>query len=286
MARNNLAGAPVVVGVAGSGSSRSAVQLAAQHAALRNRPLLILHAIEADLGPDTAGNLADDDVADAISVAREVAPTVEIRTEVTTSAPGAGLVAASERAAIVVVGTDGRGSASGVLTGSTAIQVATHSACPVIVSRGQAAAGGEVILGVDGSPESASAVAFAFETASLTDATLNAIHAWHHPIISPPGETLPILYTDVDVRNLESRLLAEAVSGWGDKYSDVALEKTLIRGGAVRALIEASSNAALLVVGARGRGGFAGLLLGSVGLTLMHRSPCPLAIVRPGVQTL
>lgn len=82
-------------------------------------------------------------------------------------------------------------------------------------------------------------------------------------------------------RERETRNLVDAVAGTAGKYPDVAVRYLAVRGGAARALIDASFGAGLVVVGARGHGGFTGLLLGSVGQALLHRAGCPVAIVRP-----
>jgi nucleotide-binding universal stress UspA family protein len=298
MARNNLAGAPIVVGIDGSHASEAAVRLAVGQAVHHHRPLLLVHALESEFVAASSlqhidGQLvhsqrimADAHIAEAVGIARTLAPALAIDTEITTSTPASALVQASQRAAVVVVGTHGRNSASGLVTGSTAVQVATHADCPVIISRGESSPIGDVVLGIDGSPTSASAVAFAFDTAAMTDTGVHAVHAWHRPIARTSGDSLPTRYTDADVEAREERLLAEAVSGWADKYPEAPVRRTLIRGAATRSLLDASAGASMLVVGARGLGGFSELLLGSVGLTLMHRSMCPIAIVRPGAHAL
>ncbi|HEY1488908.1 MAG TPA: universal stress protein [Micromonosporaceae bacterium] len=285
MGHDNLAGATVVVGVDSSDPSLASVRLAAREAALRRRTLVILHAVEPPV-KDQVDADADRLIDAAVAVAREVEPGLEIRTDVAVSSPAAALLRSAEDAALIVVGAHGDSGASGLMTGSTAVQVAVHASCPALISRGQPAPGGEIVLGVDGSPRSASAVAFAFDEAALTGTNVHAVHAWHHPIVRGGGDSLPRLYTDGDVELEEARLLAEAVSGWGEKYPDVTVRTTLVRGRAANALVEASVGASLLVVGARGSGGFAELLLGSVGLRLIHRSTCPIAIVRPGVHTI
>jgi nucleotide-binding universal stress UspA family protein len=74
--------------------------------------------------------------------------------------------------------------------------------------------------------------------------------------------------------------LAEALAGWAEKYPDVEVHKQVVRGHPVEVILEESAGAELLVLGSRGRGGFAGLLLGSVSQGVLHRTPCPVAVVR------
>ncbi len=85
-----------------------------------------------------------------------------------------------------------------------------------------------------------------------------------------------------DVGNEETRVLSEAVAGWCDRYPEVKVQKTVVRGRAGRAIVEESGRGQLLVVGARGRGGFTGLMLGSVSQAALHHAKCAVAVVRHG----
>lgn len=84
------------------------------------------------------------------------------------------------------------------------------------------------------------------------------------------------------VTEAEERLLAEALAGRRETYPGVPVERRLVRGDTRKALIEASGSARILVVGARGRGGFKGLLLGSVSQAMLHHARCPVVVVRGG----
>jgi nucleotide-binding universal stress UspA family protein len=79
----------------------------------------------------------------------------------------------------------------------------------------------------------------------------------------------------------EHRLLSERLAGWSEKYPDVPVQRLVTRHRPAATLIEQSAHAQLVVVGSRGRGGFAGLLLGSVSHALLHHAACPVAVVRP-----
>jgi nucleotide-binding universal stress UspA family protein len=89
-----------------------------------------------------------------------------------------------------------------------------------------------------------------------------------------------VTYDEDRLRDEEERVLAEALGGLGDLYPDVEVVRRLVRGRVRHSLIEASADAGLVVVGARGRGGFAGLLLGSVSQAVLHHAECPVAVVR------
>jgi nucleotide-binding universal stress UspA family protein len=282
---------PVVVGVDGSPSSAGAVELAAREAALRGCPLRVIHAFiwpylhvplePAPLAPPEGGlqHEAERIVAEAVTRARTTAPEIAVDGETVVGAAAAVLREYSRTASIVVVGDRGLGGFTGLLVGSVAVQLAAHANCPLIVARGAVDATRPVLLGVDGSPANDPAVGFAFEEAALRGAPLVAHHAWTHPVSTEPGDMLPLVYDADDVQAEETRVLAEALAGWHDKYPDVVVRRELVRSGPRRALIEASGRAQLVVVGTRGRGGFAGLLLGSVSQAVLHHAACPVAIV-------
>jgi nucleotide-binding universal stress UspA family protein len=113
----------------------------------------------------------------------------------------------------------------------------------------------------------------------LRGVPLVATHAWTHPASAGPGDMLPLVYDTADVESEETRLVAEALAGWHDRYPDVTVQRELVHGGARKALIDASHRAQLVVVGTRGRGGFTGLLLGSVSQAVLHHAACPVAVV-------
>ncbi|MCM2392556.1 universal stress protein [Streptomyces albipurpureus] len=288
---------PVVVGVDGSQSSLSAVDTAAHEAQIRGVGLHVVHAfiwpkMHVSLGPSAMGpadgglrNLAVRTLDEAVARARAAAPDVEVTQDLITGEPLAVLEAQSRTASLVVVGSRGMGGFIGLLVGSTAVHLSTYGRCPVLVVRGAPDPTGPVLLAADGSPQAEAAVGFAFAEASLRGADLVALHAWGS--WSERGDDDPghpdNLVDDLDrLQSTEERVLAEALSGWQAKYPDVTVRRQLVRNRPRQALIEASGAAQLLVVGARGRGGFAGLLLGSVSQAALHHANCPVAVVRAG----
>jgi nucleotide-binding universal stress UspA family protein len=90
---------------------------------------------------------------------------------------------------------------------------------------------------------------------------------------------LPLVHDTAEVQADEARLLAEVIAGWHAKYPDVVVRREVTHAGPRKALIEATHQAQLVVVGTRGRGGFAGLLLGSVSQAVLHHAACPVAVV-------
>ncbi len=282
---------PVVVGVDGSAPSLAAVDVAVREATLRRRPMRLVHALiwpylGVPLGPSPFGppdgglrHQAERVLADAYARAHGTAPDLPVDGEVVSGEAAAVLLGASKAAELVVVGDRGLGGFTGLLVGSVAVQLAAHAPCPILVAHGAVDPAGPVLLGVDGSPANDPAVGFAFEEAALRGVPLVALHAWTHPVSTGPGDMLPLVYDAADVEAEEARVLAEALAGWHDKYPDVTVHRQLTRAGARTALIEATRRAQLVVVGTRGRGGFTGLLLGSVSQAVLHHAACPVAVV-------
>ncbi|MFE0350983.1 universal stress protein [Streptomyces griseoluteus] len=286
---------PVVVGVDGSPSSLDAVGTAAHEAELSGVGLRLVHAfgwpsIHPPPGgppwdPARAGvrELVDGTLAEAEQRARAIAPRVDITREVGVGEPLMVLEIESRTASLVVVGSRGLGAFSSLLLGSTATHLAAYGHCPVLVVRERPNATGPVLLAVDGSPAGERAVEFAFAEASMRGADLLALHVWNtwsERAYEGPGDPLNMV-VDIDrLREEERQLLDETLSPWQTRYPRVAVERRLMRSRIRPALIEASRDAQLVVTGARGRGGFTGLLLGSVSQALLHHAHCSVAVVR------
>ena len=133
-----------------------------------------------------------------------------------------------------------------------------------------------MVLGVDGSPLSEPALAAAFEAASARAVPLVAVYAWRDLLLDPG-----LALRDWAVVEQQGRAeLAERLAGWSGKYPDVPVRRVVVRDAPARALVEQSVTAQLLVVGSHGRGGVGALLLGSVSHAVLHRSHCPVMIVR------
>jgi nucleotide-binding universal stress UspA family protein len=288
--------APVVVGVDGSACSLDAVALAAREAVLRHRPLHVVYAFfwpflgvplgPSPLGPPEGGLLGDTQriVQEAVDRARQAEPSVAVTGAAITGAAAEVLIDQSRSAALVVVGDRGLGGFTGLLLGSVAVQLAAHTACPVLVARGRPNPTGDVLVGVDGSPAAEPAIGLAFEEATLRGVRLTALHAWTHPVSTGPGDMLPLVYDVEDAEAEEARVLAEALTGWRDKYPDLVVRRELRRAHIRSALLDETTRSQLVVVGSRGRGGFTGLLLGSVSQAMLHHADCPVMIVPHGWQ--
>jgi nucleotide-binding universal stress UspA family protein len=281
-----------VVGVDGSEASFAAVRLAAREAGFRGRSLRVVHAFVWPLVQATMAGVprpepdaemrrdAEQIVRDAVAEATKADPELAVTGDLVTGGAGGALVDASRDAVLVVLGDRGLGGFTGLLVGSVAVQVAAHGSCPVLVARGREHASGPVVVGVDGSATSDAAVQMAFEEASARGAELVAVHFWTGPVSTGPGDMLPLVYDYDDVEADEVRLLAESIAGWRERYPEVPVTRRVIRGHPAHGLVDESVQAQLLVVGARGRGGFTALLLGAVSQAVLHHATCPVAIVR------
>lgn len=141
---------------------------------------------------------------------------------------------------------------------------------------------GLIVVGVDGSAESIDALRWALEEACLRHSRLRAVHAWSYPIaFAGPGFSAPLDAELIDdLRRNADQVLERALEEAGTAGAEVEIERAAPEGPAAQMLVEAAGNAELLVVGSRGHGGFAGLLLGSVSQQCAHHAPCPIVIVR------
>ena len=275
--------APIVVGYDGSPPSHDALRWATAAAVRTKAPLRIVEAFELVVySRPSPGQVVP---LEALQTAREKGlsalaegvrlqqPGLTVETVLAGGSAAQALLAEAEHARLVVLGSRGLGGWTGLLVGSVAVQVTTHAQCPVIVIppdlRPHAHEGPTVVVGVDGSKASARAIEFAFDQAEALRARVVAIHG------------ASILQFDAEKVEAESRLLvSESVAGAAADHPDVQWTTELASDSAARALVRRSESADLVVVGSRGRGGFTGLLLGSVSQSVLHHTQCPIAIVR------
>ncbi|MGI5132834.1 universal stress protein [Pseudonocardia sp. CA-107938] len=281
----------IVVGVDGSDIALRAVRWAAREARRRRAPLRLVLAFTqvADyvVGHPALGRRTWDLLLDrarqslraAAIAARRVEPAVSVMEELVIGFPTQVLVDESRAATLVVVGEQGTGGFTAALTGSVAVSVAAHAACPVVVVRGQQGTdttGLPVVVGIDGTPVSEAALAFAFDAADRLRAPLVAVHT-----CADPAVTVEPTFHDRETFEAERALLAERLAGWSEKYPDVRVQRVVTTAEPAQQLIQQSRVAQLVVVGSRGHGEFAGLVLGSVSNVVVHRAACPVVVVRP-----
>ncbi|MDP3894680.1 universal stress protein [Nocardioides sp.] len=191
------------------------------------------------------------------------------------------LIGRSDPGILVVVGSHGHGRIAGSSLGSVSQHVARQAGGPVVVVRPAAnPISARIVVGVDGSGGSEEALSFAFDRASRDRAALFVVYGWR-PAQGVRASLGAPISDDVAEEAAEAeRLLAESVAGLADKYPDVEVHREAVAVPAGRALADASYNAAMVVVGSRGRGAFEGMLLGSVSQDVLHHAVCPVAVIR------
>jgi nucleotide-binding universal stress UspA family protein len=286
----------ILTGVDGSAETRAAVSWTAREAAMRHEPVTLMHVVAPVMvswpiasEQATIAKWQEDNARDVLlqahndlTAAWKQAPgdscPLEVRTDVVYSNVVHALVDASKDARMIVVGSHGRGALGRFVLGSVSSGVAHHAHCPVAIIH----SGDEpidprapVLLGIDGSPASEAATAFAFQEAAARHVPLVALHAW-----SDVG-VMPML--GMDWRTYQSQgeeVLGERLAGWQEQYPDVRIERQLVCDTPARWLLRESRHAQLVVVGSHGRGGFGGMLLGSVSYAVSQSAQVPVVVVR------
>lgn len=138
-----------------------------------------------------------------------------------------------------------------------------------------------IVVGVDGSASSLKALRWAVRQAELTGATVDAVIAWQYPAaFHGYGWGAEMMTGDVDYADIAAKTVGDAVSQAVDLDSEAVVHPVVAEGHPAQVLIEAASDADLLVVGSRGHGGFASALLGSVSQHCTHHALCPVVVIR------
>ncbi|MBB5916719.1 nucleotide-binding universal stress UspA family protein [Nocardia transvalensis] len=294
---HRLASAPVVVGVDGSEGSDVALRWAIDLAVRRGRALQIVHGMDLVSATGALGvsevaapPLVDSVrahgrsvVAHAQATARELAPTLRTSTVMTSDTGKQLLIDHSANAYMVVLGATGSAGTFAHL-GTTLLSVVSRAAGVVAVVRPDPHAentihdSGPVVVGVDGSLVSEAAIEAAFVEAAERGADLVAVHAWSDWDYGRfAGRSEPLL-PDPTLEDAERVILAERLAGWQEKYPQVRVLRKVYPAAPAVHLQEWSTQAQLLVVGSRGRGGVLGMLLGSTSNSLVQHAYCPVLV--------
>lgn len=278
----------VLVGVDGSEPSLRAVDWAVTEAAARGGTLTVW--CVAVSGSADNPMLWDGEeavlvpAADVVRRAQERAaasPAIPVTGGVGRGDPAQQLLVRARGSDLLVVGDRGLGAFLGLLVGSVSERVAAEAACPVVVVRGEPAADLPVLVGVDGSAANQAALGYAFAAAERRRVELVALAAAEPRLIAPAvGSPAPPAVDVQSATDTVRAVLDEALQPWTERHPDVAVRRLPVVGGATRALVEASAEAGLVVVGSRGHGALTGTLFGSVSRHLLRQAHCPVAVVR------
>ncbi len=279
----------IVTGVDGSQGSRRALAWAAAEAAARDAVLQPVIVWQGSLPvyddqPAEKASLLEQLLADVVGQA----PAIATDPLVVRGDPAQVLCERSAAADLLVVGSRGHGGFPGLALGSVGVKCAHHSRCPLVIVR-NGRAGGErgrirrILAGTDGSRESRRALAWAVDEAALRGASVEAVEVWQDPYGGDMSLELNMEHFREErlvlLEQAEERLAA-TVAVAAARHSGLDVVPVICQGyDPAQLLCERSAEADLLVVGSRGRGGFARLLLGSVGSTCAQHSKCPVAII-------
>ncbi|HSP72048.1 MAG TPA: universal stress protein [Gaiellaceae bacterium] len=139
-----------------------------------------------------------------------------------------------------------------------------------------------IVVGVDGSEQSKRALAWALEEARLRGAELRVVHTFLYPGQAWPGYVAPLDPGVLGMIRSEAEDLIESiVAEVAGAEPAVEIVRVVVEGAPSERLLEEAADADLLVLGSRGLGGFAGLLLGSVGQQCVHHARCPVVVIPP-----
>ncbi len=280
----------IVVGLDDSASSRCALAWAAEQAVAEHRELTLVHTISAvspayldaaAVGVRKAREALRAQAEAVFAAARKAvarkAPQLSIHEVFSFEDPREQLLELSEHAALVVVGSRGRGTVRSLLLGSVGVALVRHSACPVVIHRpgNPGTVRNGVVVGADGSEESLIVLEFAYREAALRGLPLTVLHC-----CGLQGELGAAHLTD-PAGDLESErlLLAESMAGLAEKHPDVRARTRLAGGLPQEQLVRMGERMNLIVVGAHQSGSVKRMLFGSVSIAVTEHATCPVAVV-------
>lgn len=276
--------APIVIGTDGSDESARALDWAAAEAVSRGRPLHIVHAI-ADRSSTTPRSARPGTAEPTTRVGRMVLtaagervrerwPDLETAAVLVTGETWRALSAQSEDAFELVLGSRGLGDFAALQLGSTSLRMAERSTVPVVIVRGDAAEGGEILVGIDPVRDAGAILGYAFDAAVLHGARLRVVHAWQSLTTFLDAGYADVEQIEADLR----RAVVAAYRPLQGRYPAVDVVDEIVLEHPVTALSKASREARLLVVGARDWH-WTSPQLGSVSHGVSHHARCPVAVV-------
>ncbi|MEV0069265.1 MULTISPECIES: universal stress protein [unclassified Amycolatopsis] len=287
----------LVVGVDGSESSLMAARWAARMARERRVGLRLVHAVDEipvtyphaaptyEDAQRVVGERGERVLSRARAAVAEVAPELAAEAVLRPEQPASALRAESASAGMLILGSTGLHRLGRFVLGSVSVSLASHAECPVAFVRPHVAedappVDGPVVVGVDATPIGEDAIGVAFEEASWRRTPLVAVHCWKEGFLASVFEESGSSADADAIEAQERELLAQRLAGWQAKYPDVQVERLVVKEKPADGLLDWADRAQLLVVGSRGRGGLAGLALGSTSQSLISYALCPVLVVR------
>ena len=282
----------IVVGIDASDQSMRALAWAVEQGVVEHRPLTLVHAVhvvspayldaavvyQADAETLLRGE-GRQVLDDALAVVARIAPDVEVDLVLRIADPREVLIELSRDAAMVVLGSRGRGQVRSLLLGSVGTAVVRHAHCPVVVHRpgNRGLVRNGILVGIDATPESRTVLEFAYRESSLRDLPMTILHCgWDQqsdalgtylvaePFFDPEGERLA---------------LGEAIAGMAEKYPDVRATTEVLRGLPHEELVRAGERMDMIVVGTHVPGHARHRLFGTVAASVVEHATCAVAVV-------
>lgn len=282
----------VLVGMDESACSEVALAWAAQDAAARRVPLTIATVVDLPRLADvplsaelvgTAEQAARRRIDAAVARAGDMVPGLPVRGRVLSGDAAAELLLLAAGADEIVVGSHGTERFGRLLIGSVGCRVAEYASGPAVVVRTRPTMG-PVVVGIDNSAHCDAALEYGFAYADRHGLPLVALHVYPpdyvYPMVPYPMPAYPTEEELARSRAEMRRIAEEGVAKWATKFPEISARTDLVEGGAAQQLVEASKTAGLLVVGTRGHGGLAGMLLGSVSHAVLRHAHSPVVVAR------
>ncbi|MBP2471835.1 nucleotide-binding universal stress UspA family protein [Crossiella equi] len=283
----------ILVGVDGSSSATRAVTWAARECHRGSR-LVLVHVVDplVRVWPESSPLFAElrrivdghgrAQLAEAELAARSARPGLPVEQRLRHGRTVPVLVDEAVRADLLVVGACGQHAFPDLGLGATTAALIGRVRCPLVTVHGHVPDEGPVVLGVDDSPGSEAAIAFAFEAASRRHAPLTAVLSWTDLALTGLYQGTSHLIPDWAELSVAHRLrLAERLAGWQERYPDVEVTRSVVEERPAKALLRAAEHARLLVVGTRGHSALADVLAGSTSHAVVRHARCPAVVVHP-----
>lgn len=283
----------IVVGMDGSARAANALRWAVEEGSVRQLPVVAVlcwsmldqHHVGDSVEFDP--NYSEQDAVEALDafVTSAVGPDAAgaVEREVVCERRGAGLLAAAAGEALLVLGSRGLGGFRGLLMGSVSQQCLHHAPCPVAIVRPldpDRWVDRRIVVGLDGSANSRQALDWALDEARARGCAIEVVHTWAQPYAYGYPTPVPLDPAPVEARARE--MVERCVDDADTTGLAGPVEVIVTSGGSPAAALLVRAEAAdLVVVGARGVGGFRGLLLGSLAHQVAVHAPCPAVVVPP-----